>query len=141
MSFPLPRGSIENFDRRAERIAHAALGHDELGLRGIGLDLAAQAQYLNVDRAIMDLVVIHPAGLEQWIAREDALWRRQQSREQIEFTVRKHNSLSASRQPPRSQVELEIDEAVGAQLSLPRFRQRWPLGSPQDGADAGKQLA
>jgi hypothetical protein len=55
--------SVHGLDRRAERIPHTAFGKDELRLRGVGLDLAAQPQHLNVNGSVVDLIVIDAAGL------------------------------------------------------------------------------
>src|ERR1700739_1679299 len=63
---------VENFDRRAEDVAHATLGDDEARMRWIGFDLSAQPQYLHVDRAVVDLVVEYAAGFEQLVTREDS---------------------------------------------------------------------
>src|ERR1700722_18046059 len=64
---------IDDLHGRAEQVSRPALGDDELRLRGVALDLPAQAQNLDVDRAVVHLVVVDPARLEQLIAREDPL--------------------------------------------------------------------
>ena len=102
-----------------EDVARAALGHDELGLRGIPLDLAPQPQNLNVDRAVIDLVVVHAARLEELISGENSFRRGEQRREQIEFAIRQSDmSPLFAPEAPRAQVELELGEPVGANLPL-----------------------
>src|SRR5260370_17704193 len=54
--------SVKNFNQRAERISHTAFGEDELWLRRIRLDLAAQSQSLNGNGSGVAPVVPHPAG-------------------------------------------------------------------------------
>ena len=41
-----------------EQITDSALRRDELRMRGIGFDLPAQPQYLDVDRTVIDLGVV-----------------------------------------------------------------------------------
>ena len=50
--------SAHRLDRGVEQVAGAALGLDEARMRRVGLDLAAQAQDLHVDRAVVDLGVV-----------------------------------------------------------------------------------
>src|ERR1700741_3967113 len=73
--------------RRAENIARAALGLDELRARRVGLDLAPQAQDRDVDRAVVDLRVVHAREVEQLVAAQDALRRREERGEDAELAV------------------------------------------------------
>src|SRR5690606_2741429 len=59
----------ERLDVSREDIADATLGPDEAWLRWIGLQLAAEAQHLNVDAAIED-VLVSPRRLQQVLARQ-----------------------------------------------------------------------
>src|SRR5258707_11467138 len=91
----------------------------------MGFNLAAQAGHLNVDRAVIDLVVVHPARLEELVAREDPPRGAEQRGEQVELAVRQVDGSPAGLlETPRSQVELELGEPVGTHLSLARMRQR-----------------
>jgi hypothetical protein len=65
--------SIQDFDRTVERISHPAFRDDEPGVRRIRFNLATQSGYLNVDRAIIDLVVVYATRLQELVAREDSL--------------------------------------------------------------------
>src|SRR4051812_32310490 len=77
------RGTMPSgcFDLAIQVVACAAFSPDQTGLRGIGLDFAAQAQNLHVDGSIID-VVIHTACFEQLVAAEDLLRRAYERREQ-----------------------------------------------------------
>src|SRR6267378_3448736 len=59
---------VQDFYRTVERIAHPAFRDDEPGLRRIRFNLAAQPGYLNVNRAVIDLVVVHATRLEELVA-------------------------------------------------------------------------
>jgi hypothetical protein len=48
-------------DRCAEDVAGAALRDDVFRLCQVGLDLAPQAQHLDVDGTIVDLIVVNAA--------------------------------------------------------------------------------
>ncbi len=80
--------SVNDIDSGLEGVADAALGDDEAGLRRIGFDLAAQPQNLHVYRAIVDLIVVYPAGLQQLVAGQNAVRGPEQCGEQVEFAVR-----------------------------------------------------
>jgi hypothetical protein len=47
-------------------------------VRRIRFNLATQSGYLNVDRAIIDLVVVYATRLQELVAREDSLRRTEQ---------------------------------------------------------------
>src|SRR3989442_329789 len=101
--------SIQDLDHTVERIAHPAFRDDEPGLRRIHLNLAAQPGHLNVDRAVVDLVVVHTTRLEELVARQDALRGTEQRGKQVELAVGQINgSPVAVLEAPRSQVELEF---------------------------------
>src|SRR5882672_7304462 len=53
--------SVHHFDRRVECVADTAFGNDEPRSRRIQFDLPAQPEYLNVDRAVVHLVVVDTA--------------------------------------------------------------------------------
>src|SRR5580700_836044 len=102
-------GSIQYFDRAIERIACAALRDDEPRCGRIGFYLAAQPRHLNIDRAIIDLVVIHVTRLEELIACENPLRRGEQCGEQVELAVGEINaSTVALLEAPGTQIELEF---------------------------------
>src|ERR1700676_5191949 len=106
---------INSFNGCAERISHTAFGEDELRLGWVSLDLTTQSQHLNVNGAVVDLIVVHTAGFEQLLPSQDPLWSGKQRSEQIEFPVGQLEPLSGVfRQSPRAQVQLEFGKAVGA---------------------------
>jgi hypothetical protein len=57
-------GSVNHLDRGAKHITGSALSDDEFGLRRIGLNLAAQSQNLDVDRTVVDFIVVHAARFQ-----------------------------------------------------------------------------
>src|SRR3954452_16487846 len=135
--------SAKYFDRYAEDVAGAALGADVLRPRRVGLDLAAQSQDLDVDRAVVDLGGVEARELEQLLARQHALWRGAETLQQVELAIGELDALAARRdEPAAAQVELPAGEALGAALIAAR---RQELGrhlvATQDGTDAGEQLA
>src|SRR5271168_1296900 len=103
--------SIHDFDGRTEDVADTAFRDDELWLRGILFNFPAQPQYLNVDRSIIDFVVVYPARLQELIAREDSLGSGKQGREQVEFAVGQSNVPAVARfQAPCAQIKFEFSE-------------------------------
>src|ERR687898_377959 len=81
------RSLTDDVDRRSEDVPDAALGADELGRFLARLDLLAQAADLYVDRAVVHLVVMQARKAEQLVAREHALRRGEERREQVELAV------------------------------------------------------
>src|SRR5262249_10123623 len=67
------RLASRHLDRGVEHIAGAALGLDQPGLARIGLELAAQAQDLDVDAAIEHFLVVHAARGEELLAAEHVM--------------------------------------------------------------------
>src|SRR5580765_6360857 len=80
--------SAHGLDHRGEDVSGAPLRADELRLRALRLDLAAQAADLHVDRAVVDLVVVQARQLEQLLARQHALRGREEGDQQVELAVR-----------------------------------------------------
>src|SRR6185503_8543160 len=110
-------GLPHRVDRGVEHVADAALGDDEARVRGVGLDLAPQAQDLHVDRAVVDLGVVQARKVEKLFAREDALRRRKESGEQAELALGELDGLALRAfQLAQPDVELPAAEAVGAHL-------------------------
>src|SRR5271154_1472498 len=133
--------SIHDFDGRTEDVADTAFRDDELWLRGILFNFSAQPQYLNVDRPIIDLVVVHAARLQQLIPCKNSLGSGKQGREQVELPVGQCNVSAVPRfEAPRAQVEFELTEPVCANL-LPRQAGSGALGAPQHGSYTRQQLA
>src|SRR5919197_3920397 len=132
---------IDGFYRDAEDVARTALGLDVARLGRIALDLAPQAQDLDVDRAVVDLVVVQPREVEELVARKDAVRRAEHHHEQAEFAVgERHGAAVRTGQAPQVEVQLPAVEAIGADavgLALAYF------GAPaaQHRADAREQLA
>ena len=62
------RGASVPFRVKAEEVAEAALGADELGVRGIALDLAAQTQDQHVDGAVEGVAFLAAQVLKQLVA-------------------------------------------------------------------------
>ena len=91
------------------------------GCDGSALDLSPQPQHLNVDRAIINFVVVHPARLQELVPRENPLRGGEQRGEQIELAVRQRDGIAVALfEAPRAQIELELGETVGANLPLAR---------------------
>ena len=91
------------------------------GCEGSRSILRRKPEHLNVDRAVIDLVVVHTARLEQLISSENSLRRGEQRRQQIELAVRQNDvRAGAALETPGAQVELELGEPVGANLPLAR---------------------
>ena len=79
---------------RCENISRAALGADELGPRGVRLELLPQASHLHVDRTVVDLVVVQAREVEQLITREHPLRRGEERRKQVELAVGQRDDLA-----------------------------------------------
>src|SRR3954469_1469282 len=62
-------GLADDLYGSVEDITGAALGDDELRMRRVWLDLAAQAQDLDVDGAVVHLRAVHAREIEQLVAR------------------------------------------------------------------------
>src|SRR6185503_2721963 len=132
----------DDVDRHAEHVAGAALGPDEFRPGGVELDLAPQAQDLDVDGAIVDLRVVHPRKREQLVAREDALRRRKERREDAEFAVGEIDRLAfRAFQLAQADIQLPAGEAVGAHLGNGVGDGGLRLGPAQEGAYTREQLA
>ena len=109
--FQRKRWSVQDFHHAIEAISRAALGEDELRLRRIRLDLAPEPQHLNVDRPIVDLVVVHAAGIQELLAGEDSLRGSQERRQQVELPVGQIDVAPVGAlQPPRAKVEAKRPE-------------------------------
>src|ERR1700691_179283 len=90
-------------------------------MRGIGFNFTAQPQYLNVDRTIVDFVVVNAARLEQLVARQNALRSAKQRGQQIELAVGQDELPAiAAFEASRAQVKFELAESVSPNLALPR---------------------
>src|SRR5437763_8857224 len=140
--FQPKRWSVQDSHHAIEAISRAALGEDELRLRRIRLDLAPEPQHLNVDRPIVDLVVVHAAGIQELLAGEDSLRGGQERRQQVELAVGQIDVAPVGAlQPPGAKVELEAVEPISAHLALTRLRQRRALRAAQHGPDARQKLA
>jgi hypothetical protein len=59
--------------RSAKPVTEASLGLDQLRPRRIRFDLAPQAQYLHIDRSVVDLRAAQSRKLEQLITAENVL--------------------------------------------------------------------
>jgi hypothetical protein len=117
-----------------------ALRADERRLVGAILDLAAQPEDLDVDRAVVD-VVVQAARLEQLVAREDAPGRLEERHQQRVLAVGELDVATVGRaQLAGAGVQLPAPEAEGAHR-LAAARGALLLGAPQDRLDARQQLA
>src|SRR3954471_4978025 len=127
------------FDLAIEVVACAAFSPDQTGLRGIGVDLTAQAQNLHVDGSIID-IVIQAACFEQLVATEDLLGRAYERREQAEFPAGKVKRLTrGSFELACPHAQLESGESVAAQGFVANAFAR--LYTAQDRAQPRQQLA
>src|ERR1700730_18783887 len=77
--------------RFPEPVADAANGENELGVRGIGLELLAQVAHVDVDRARVAKVRAAPQCLEQHPPAVDAPGMRHQRPQDLELDVRQLN--------------------------------------------------
>src|ERR1700736_5950599 len=138
---PRVHSSIDDFDGRIERIADSSLGSDVLGAGWMGFDLPTQSQHLYVDRAVVHLIVVYPAGLDDLVPGQHALWCRKHGREHVEFAVRQRNPLPiAPRQAPGPEIELEVAKPERPYLVLARLCRHCRLRSTENRPDAGQQL-
>jgi tripartite-type tricarboxylate transporter receptor subunit TctC len=133
--------SVDRLDRDAEQVSGAALGPDIARLRRIALDLAAQAQDLHVDGAVVDLVVVQPRQVEELVAGQDPVRGAQQDHEQAELAVgKRHGAAVGGDKTARIEIELPAVEPVGAD-SLRLALANLGAPAPKHGANAREQLA
>src|SRR5258708_31829264 len=106
------RPSSECFDGQCKYVANAAFGQDDARRGWIGLQLAPQAQYLNVDTAIEDIFV--DAGcLEKVLAGERSLRSIEKRNQKRVFALGQRNRDSAGiTEAPDSPVTLQAGEAA-----------------------------
>src|SRR5262249_24843931 len=123
-------------------VPYAALGDDEAGMRRVGLDLAPQAQDLHVDGAVVDLGVVQAREVQELLAREDALRRREERGEQAKLALGELDRLAfRASQLAQADVQLPAAEAVGPHLRNGIGYGHLRARAAQKRADAGKQLA
>src|SRR6516165_6191804 len=109
------RPSIDGLDRNGDAIAGTALGDDDPRLGGIALELAPQTQNLNVDRTVVNLVVVTATHLDQLVSRHHAVGGGEQGREQVELAVaERHLGAVLARESPGAQVQLPARDPVSA---------------------------
>jgi len=110
------RPSSECFDGQCKYVANAAFGQDDARRGWIGLQLAPQAQYLNVDTAIEDIFV--DAGcLQKVLAGKRSLRSIKKRNQKRVFALRQRNLDSAGiSEAPDAPVELP-----GAKSAAPSF--------------------
>src|SRR5439155_10077521 len=103
----------DRLDLRGEDVAGAALGADERRLALVGLDLPAQPPDLDVDGAVVDLVVVQAGQAEELVARQHPLRGREERGQEVEFVVGQADHRAAGRgEAPQAHVELPAGEAV-----------------------------
>src|SRR5258707_874651 len=108
------RPSSERFDGQRKYVANAAFGQDDARRVWIGLQLAPQAQYLNVDTAIEDIFV--DAGcLQKVLAGERSLRSIEKRNQKRVFGLGQCNRDSA-----------RISEAPDAPVKLPAAKSAAP---------------
>jgi hypothetical protein len=73
-----PGHSVHHRDLRIEVVTHTALRPNQARCRRVHLDLAPQAHDLDVNRAVIYMFTLQASALDQLIARQNALRRRNQ---------------------------------------------------------------
>ena len=112
---------INDFDGTIEDVADTAFRHDEFRFRRIFFDFPAKPQNLNVDRSVVDFIVVDAARLQQLIAGKNPLGSGQQCSEQVELAVGQCNVSAVTRlEASCAQVEFELSESVGSDLPARR---------------------
>ena len=76
----------ERLNVSVEKVAHAALGTQQIRISCICLQFSAQPENLYVDRSVKN-VVKRARSLQQLLAANDAAWRSQKNHKQIELGV------------------------------------------------------
>src|SRR5262245_53638839 len=84
--------SISLYGNR-EYISNAPLGLDEAGRGRIDLELAAQAQHLDVDAPI-EHVFMNAGAVQKLLARQGPLWRTQEGNQQRIFAFGERHCLT-----------------------------------------------
>src|SRR5512134_1785140 len=137
-----PKTSLEyRLHGNAEHVTDAALGADIAGVALLGLDLAAEPHDLDVDRAVVHLVVVEPREIEQLVAAEDAVRSAEQHDEQAELAPAEDDRAAVRRgEPPRVEIELPTVKAIGAYPVGPALA-HLATTPAEHGANARKQLS
>jgi hypothetical protein len=65
----------------------ATFGADVARFRLVGLELAPQAQYLRVDRSVVDVIVVRAGHVEELVAREHAIGCPEENHQETDFAV------------------------------------------------------
>ena len=126
-------------DRTAKDVAHPAHGVDERGTGRIGLDLPAQPVDMDIHRPGLAAVVVAPDVLEQLVAGKDLAWLANEEGQQLERLRLDRERLAVAQEPVSGEVHLdpaEIDDIERGGVG-PRDL----LGPPEEGPDAGRELA
>src|SRR5918999_450388 len=102
----------QGVDGRREDVARATLCADERRLVFRGRNLLAQPRYLDIDRAVVDLVVMQARQADELAARKQALRRGKEGGEQVELVVREmHRPALRREEAAQAYIELPAREA------------------------------
>jgi hypothetical protein len=133
--------AVQNgFYSQGKDVADAPFGLDHTRRTRIGLQFAPQAQDLDVDAAIED-VFVYAGGLQQMLPREGTLRRFQERKQQAVFPFGQGNRIPRGiEQASAAALQPPAVKSVSAPLGIMGARGASHLVSPQNRADAGKQL-
>src|SRR5258706_4429518 len=133
--------STHDLHRGRENVACAPFGENKAGSRSLRLELPPQAAHLDVDRAVVHLVVVQPRLAEQLVARQDALRLGEERREQVELVVgERHDPAPRGDEPAQPHVQLPAREPLNAYFLHPIRHGLVGARAAEQGADARKQL-
>src|SRR3954462_8232009 len=110
-------------------------------MRRVLLDDLAQARDLHVDRAVEHLVLAAAGELHQLVARQRLARVLHEHLEDRELAGRERDALALARKSARGEVELEGPEAMHVAARGRRPGRTGRAAAPQDGVDAGEELA
>jgi hypothetical protein len=135
------RRRLDPLDGSGEHISDPALSLDDAGCAGVVFELAAEAQNLNVDAAVEDIVV-HAGRLQQMIATQWPLRRRKEGQQHGILSVRQCD-VSAARigEPADPEVELPAQKPEAATFGITRQRDASGIGTSQYRTGTREQLA
>src|SRR4051812_23645262 len=139
---PPARPSAHGFDGHGEHVSRTALRAYQLLAATVLFELFAQAPYLRVDGALVDLVVVHVRHAEELLPREHALRRGEKHGKQVELGIPELDRFTLRRlQAPDPNVQFPAGEAVGAYFRQPLRDRFVGTGTAQQCANAREQLA
>ena len=129
-----------SLDWNREHISNAALGLDDPWRAGVPLQLAPQAQDLDIDAPLEDILV-HARRPQQVLAAERALRRLQEGDEKrILAFGQRHQSAVGGGESPGPEVESPAAKMTTAALRIARLYGASGVEPSQHSADAGEQF-